>query len=273
MIGRRTTLALICLLPFTAAAAADEFENGLRAFLGLPHSAEVLWPPRAHVTAGARVDADGQTPDFFSADIRIVGQRPGKFEIDLPADRLDPTDAFWEWRTVLREKGNLSFRFILMDADEINPIDQPDVGAPATQRRVATAWRGKIGLEVWPKPDMPPATWTALRVAATRSKSGLHGGGGQHYSPPGATTADPCHRYRTAANSGPARSGQTAKVVGPGDDRVGILPQPADHEPGVEQAERGRRARRPEGLVAFDLKHSRTPGQLGHHPRSGPLLP
>jgi hypothetical protein len=122
MIGRRTMLALICLLPFAAAAAADEFESGLRAFLGLPPSAEVLWPPKAYVTAGALVDADGQTPDFSSAEVRIVGQRPGKFEIDLPADRLDPAVAFWEWRTVLREKGNLSFRFILMDADEIKPI-------------------------------------------------------------------------------------------------------------------------------------------------------
>ena len=146
-------------------AGADEFDLALKTFLGLPQGAEIIWPPRQHVSPGAMIDPNGNAVEFAGDEVTIEERGVDKLEIELPSDRLGPPDAFWEWRLVLREKEGLTFKLALADVEKVRSLSENGPRASKAHRRVETAWRGSITVEARPKLEFPRERWNALRSA------------------------------------------------------------------------------------------------------------
>jgi hypothetical protein len=159
-------------------AKSDPFEEAVKAAFHLPAAAQVVWSPRAGLGAGTIVDPMMRV---VASETKAEVSRPlkdGPIEIAVPVDRLEPTGAFWTWRSFLSNPTKLSVILRLKSLEIVT--EGAEQAPPAFERRadperakrahgsatVVTVWRAKAELILTPGSDLSPEDWLTLRRLA-----------------------------------------------------------------------------------------------------------
>jgi hypothetical protein len=180
---RRLLLIAGMVTAALSTARGDEFADELRGVFQLPASAQIVWPPRASLQAGSIVDPALHViaTDTKALDSVIVDHEP--VSIAVPAERLQPPEAFWIWRSLLANP----HRFVIkmnLSAIEIRNLTPTD-SAPAKlvrkadgeklqavgMARVRRSWMAQASLEVLPGPEIAPKEWFDIRKATLDDKT------------------------------------------------------------------------------------------------------
>lgn len=167
----RLTVFVAALLLWINAAfgRADDLNIFLRAAVGAPVEARVLWPPIARFSPGDLVGHTGAVVEFGTSEVHAVAVPATAAPNTLVLDRLD-TAAFWPVRFLVDDLTRLSLTLRVRDA--IRETAEGNHGSPSHGTRVGTVWRAVVTIEFSKVPDLSEERWNSLRQAALEDTTG-----------------------------------------------------------------------------------------------------